>query len=126
MKKIIEKLNIDEKFTKTKKKPKTYTHIKDNIPLKADYNLMADLLFLPQTEGYKYLLVVVDLATDEFDMEPLKRIFQSSLATTMSESYQKGLIAENLLPPEYVDMDANALVQCIIDYILLKKTRNAK
>ena len=55
-----------------------------------------------------------------------ERIFQSSLVTAMKESFQKGLIAENLLPPDYADMDANALVQCIIEYILLKKSRNTK
>jgi hypothetical protein len=33
---------------------------------------MADLLELPETKkGFKYLLVVVDLATDEFDIEPI-------------------------------------------------------
>ena len=40
--------------------------------MKEDYNFMADLLSLPETKkGYKYLLSVVDLATDEFDIEPL-------------------------------------------------------
>ena len=34
---------------------------------------MCDLLFLPETkQGYKYLLVCVDLATNLFDIEPLK------------------------------------------------------
>jgi hypothetical protein len=34
---------------------------------------MSDLLFLPTTKaGFKYCLVVVDLATNEFDIEPLK------------------------------------------------------
>jgi hypothetical protein len=34
---------------------------------------MADLLMLPTTkEGFKYLFVIVNLASDEFDIEPLK------------------------------------------------------
>ena len=69
-------LNIDTKesiFTKHYKKPKYYNTVKDNIPLIADKNFMADYLFLPKTkEGYRYLLVVVDVATDEFDIEPMK------------------------------------------------------
>jgi len=69
-------LNITDKqtlFTKHYKKPKFYDKVKDNIPLKEDKNFMADYLFLPTTkEKYKYLLVVVDLATDEFDVEPMK------------------------------------------------------
>jgi len=34
---------------------------------------MADLIMLPKTsDGYKYLLVVMDLAKNDFDIEPLK------------------------------------------------------
>ena len=33
---------------------------------------MSDIIFLPTSNGYKYLLVMVDLATDAFDIEPLK------------------------------------------------------
>ena len=59
-------------FTQTIQKPKHYNKVKDNTLLKEDYNFMADLLFLPKTkEGYLYLFVIVDLATDEFDYEPL-------------------------------------------------------
>jgi hypothetical protein len=74
MNELIKKLNIDETFTKKpKNKQKKYNSIKNNITLVEDYNFMADLLELPKTkEGYKYLFVIVDLATDEFDIEPLK------------------------------------------------------
>lgn len=69
-------LNITDKqtiFTKGYKKPKFYNQVKDNIPLIADKNFMADYLFLPKTkEGFRYLLVVVDIANDEFDIEPMK------------------------------------------------------
>jgi hypothetical protein len=71
---LIKKLKINEKFTKPRtNKQKEFNHIKNNIPLLEDYNFMADLLEFPETkEKYKYLLVVVDLASDEFDIEPLK------------------------------------------------------
>ncbi len=66
---IVNKLGIDETFTKIVKLEKPFHHVKDNIPL----NFSADLLFLPTTANkYKYLLTMVDLATDEFDAEPLK------------------------------------------------------
>ena len=73
MDKLIKKLKIDETFTKEPhRKQKKFNKIKNNIPMKEDYNFMADLLSLPETKkGYKYLLSVVDLATDEFDIEPL-------------------------------------------------------
>ena len=60
-------------LTKKPRKPKNWSKVVDNIPLRADLNFMADLLFLPKDKnGYEYLLVVVDLATNEFDIEPLK------------------------------------------------------
>ncbi|CAM9745380.1 unnamed protein product, partial [Ectocarpus fasciculatus] len=44
-----------------------------NIPPLQDYNLQADLLMLPTTKkGYKYLLTMVDLWSDEIDARPLK------------------------------------------------------
>lgn len=71
--KLKEKLAIDDTFTKAIRKEKKQTKISDVMTLIEDYNFMADILFLPTTkEGYKYCLVVVDLATREFDIEPLK------------------------------------------------------
>ena len=73
MNKILKSLNRDETYTKAPKIKKEYSKVKDNIPLIQNYNFMADLLELPTTHyGYKYLLVIVDLATDEFDIEKLK------------------------------------------------------
>ena len=64
--------NKQKTLTKTIQKPRFYNKVKENTLLKEDYNFMADLLFLPTTkEGYKYLFVIVDLATDEFDYQPL-------------------------------------------------------
>ena len=70
-------LAIDETFTKevrTRKKVDKFNSVKENIPLIPDYNYMADLIHFPSFNGYKYLLVVVDLATDEFDFEPIKEV----------------------------------------------------
>lgn len=69
------KVDISESsiFTKPVPRPKRFDHVKDNISQRPDYNYQADLLELPKTEeGDKYLLVVTDLWTDEFDIEPMK------------------------------------------------------
>ena len=43
------------------------------MPQIEDYNFQADLIMLPQTKAkYRYLLTVLDLATNECDFEPLK------------------------------------------------------
>jgi hypothetical protein len=49
-----------------------YNHIKNNIPRIEDYNFMADLIEMPETKNKnKYILVVLDLATNEFDIQEL-------------------------------------------------------
>lgn len=72
MDKLLKLLKIDNDDTKPPKKAKYYTKVKDMVPSIANYNFMADLLMLPDDEGYKYLLVVVDLADNAFDIEPMK------------------------------------------------------
>ena len=73
MKKLKQELGIDETFTKVRNKKKKYNNIKDNIPLIENYNMMADLMILPTDKfGYKYALVIVDLADDSFDIQELK------------------------------------------------------
>jgi len=64
MNKILKDLNIDETYTKPIKRPKHFTKVKHNIPLISDYNFMSDLIHLPNSKGFKYLLVVVDLADE--------------------------------------------------------------
>lgn len=72
MVKLMNKLNIDETFTKRPKNDKFDT-IKENTLPVSGYNYMSDLIELPQTkEGYKYLLVVVDIWSNNFDIEPME------------------------------------------------------
>jgi len=76
---LLQELGIDESHTKAPKKAKVFTKVKDNVALIEGNNQQLDILYLPtSTFGYKYLLVAVDLATDEFDIEPLKTLSASS------------------------------------------------
>ena len=87
---LIKKLGIDETFTKVTKKDKVFTSVKDNIPQKDDYNYMADLLMLPKTDkGYRYLLVVVDLWSDLFDIEPLKTKEPKEVLAAMKKMFKR-------------------------------------
>ena len=71
-----QELHIDDTYTKLYRRPSRpdeQTHVKDNIPLVPDYNDMADILHLPTDAfGFNKLLVVVDIATDSFDIEKMK------------------------------------------------------
>ena len=92
---IIKKLGVDETYSKPTKKPKKFTSVKQNIPMIEDYNFMADLLFLPKTkEGYRYLLVVVDLASNDFDIAPLRTKEPSEVLKAMKEMFTRKFIKE--------------------------------
>jgi hypothetical protein len=70
---ILSEMKVSTINTKPVPKAKVFTKIKDVVIPLEDYNYMADILNLPTTkEGFKDLLVVVDLATHEFDVEALK------------------------------------------------------
>lgn len=93
MNKLLQQLNINEKFTKPIKESKKFNRVKDNVPLIPDYNFMMDFLFLPTTkEKYKYLLVIVDLATDEFDIEPMKDKKSKNVLEAMKTIFKRPYI----------------------------------
>jgi hypothetical protein len=93
MENILKSLGVNEKYSKPVKIKKEFSKVKDNIPLKADYNFMADLLELPETKkGFKYLLVVVDLATDEFDIEPITNNKSLTVVDAMKKMFNRRYI----------------------------------
>ena len=90
---IMRDLGISSKImkaTKTIKKPEHSNKVKDNIPMIENYNDQADILYLPEDEnGYKYLLVITDLATNKFDCEPLKTIDTKTVLDSMIKMFTK-------------------------------------
>jgi hypothetical protein len=86
-------LGINEKFTKEKRQPKEFNKVKDNIPLIEDYNFMADLLVLPEDKKKnKYCLVVVDLANDDFDIEPIQNKDSSTVLDAIIKMFKRKYI----------------------------------
>ena len=72
MQNLINKLGINEKFTKPIRNIK-FDRVKENTYSKGGYNFMADLLHLPTTKyRYRYLLVITDLWNNQFDIEPIR------------------------------------------------------
>jgi hypothetical protein len=91
-----ESLNIDEKLTKApNKRTRLYNKVKDNIPMIEDYNFQADLLFLPITKlKYRYLLTMVDLATDEIDFQEIKDKEPSTILKAMKTIFKRPYLNE--------------------------------
>jgi hypothetical protein len=95
---LLNKLSINEKFNKEIRKDKTFNEVKENVPLIEDANMMADLLYLPEDKkGYKFLFVIVDLATDEFDIEPIKDKNPETVLTAMKQCFKRKYVKQ----PEY-------------------------
>ena len=95
MKSILDNLGIDEKYTKEVKKPKYVTRITDNIPHVADWNFMADLIEMPLTKNKnKYILVCVDMATKEFDIEPMKNKEADTVLKSFKTMFKRPYIKE--------------------------------
>jgi hypothetical protein len=96
-KSIVDKIGINEKFTKISRKPKHFNKFINGIVPVANFNYMSDLIELPTTDdGYKWLLVVLDLATNKFDIEEMKT--KSAVATL--EAFKKIIRRKILKLPE--------------------------
>jgi len=107
------------KATKSIQKPENFNSVKDNIPLVKDLNLQGDLLFLPKTnEGYKYLLVVTDLATNLFDVEPLKEKNATSVLLALVKLFKTSKYIKQ--PKASFSTDAGSEFKDVVDKWLYK------
>ncbi|GAM23099.1 hypothetical protein SAMD00019534_062740 [Acytostelium subglobosum LB1] len=61
----------------------------------------ADLLFLPDDDGFKYALVVVDLGNRLTDAEPLKNISSAAVKQAFETIYKRGI----LVMPKQIQTD---------------------
>lgn len=90
LKNLKNQLGINEKFTKVVQKQKEFNRFKDNVALAEDYNMMCDILHLPTTkEGYSKLFVILDIATDECDFEPIKDIEAETVLKAMKKCFSR-------------------------------------
>ena len=99
---ILGKLKIDNTLTK----PIYYKFptVKSQVFPKKGYNYQADLLMLPTTKlGYKYLLVMVDLWSNYFDIEPLKNKDAQTILNATKEIFKRDYLK---MPKASIKTDA--------------------
>lgn len=65
----------------------------------------ADLLYLPDDEGYKYCLVVVDIATRTTDAQPLKERTSKVVLAAIKKIYKRKYLKE---PIERIEVDSGS------------------
>lgn len=96
-KEVISKLGIDEFYTKSDVKQKVYKKFVTAVVPEANFNYMCDLIELPTTQQkYKWLLVVMHLATNIFDIEAMK----NKEASTTLKAFQNIIARKILTLPE--------------------------
>jgi hypothetical protein len=94
-KNLLADLNIDEKFNKKVNKDRTFNSVKDGTVLIENYNMMCDLLFLPTARfGFKYCFVIVDLATDKFDIEAIKNKEPDTVLRAMLKCFKRDYVKQ--------------------------------
>lgn len=98
MDQLLKKLNIDESLTKPIKKIKKFNKVKHTFPPVEDWNFISDLLILPKTKaGFRYLLVIIDYGSNEFDIEELKNKDPKTVLKAMETIFKR----KHLNKPKY-------------------------
>ena len=93
---LLNNLGINETLTKSIHQPVIYDKVKDNIPPIEGLNFEADLQYFPtDKKGYHLLLVICDLASDAFDIEPLKNKDAKTILQAFNTILHRGLIKVN-------------------------------
>jgi hypothetical protein len=105
--------NLFKKPKKDKKlqSPKFYNFEKDNTH-------QADLLFLPNDKGYKYCLVIVDVATGLMDAEPVKEKSSETILNAMKHIYKRRILS---LPHKIITDSGAEFSGKVSDYLNKEK-----
>ena len=94
MNNILKQFDLDETVIKhsmpNKKKKVVFDKTKDIVPPFEDYNFQADHIHMPTTKkGNKFILTIVDLATDECDFEPVPNEDSSTTLKAMKKIFKR-------------------------------------
>jgi transposase InsO family protein len=89
---VIKDVGINEFYTQPDSK-KRYNKFVTSIVPEEDYNYMSDLIEMPTTsKGFKWLLVMLDLATNEFDIEAMKSKTADSTLNAFKLIIKRGIL----------------------------------
>jgi hypothetical protein len=128
MDKLLAKLGVSSEIVDSMKpvrREKTFQSVKANTYPHPGYNYMADLLFLPDDgHGYRYCLVVVDLWSDAFDIEPIKNKQPGAVVDAIKRMWRRPYLSE---PMASVQTDSGnefkgAFSQYLRDENIIKRT----
>lgn len=111
MGKLPENTTLQAIYQKPKKEPKRLKP-KVDVPLEGQTQ-QADILYLPDDEGYKYCLVVIDLATRALDAQALKSRDNESIIKAFESIYKRKILK---FPKFKIECDSEFNTNIIRDY----------
>ena len=97
-------------FKKKQEISQLFTLPKREIPSPHFYDFEAndthqcDILYLPEDKGFKYCLVVCDIATNKTDAEPVKKLDAGTVLKAIQKIYKRGILA---IPHELITDQGN-------------------
>ena len=101
--KIIKDLGLEklDRFSKPQQTKKTWSKVVNQVPRQQDVSVMIDLLELPKTrQGYRYLLVAVDLWSREVDFEPLSTKISTAVRDALKKIFRRGIVGPMKAPAQ--------------------------
>jgi hypothetical protein len=91
---VIKDVGINEFYTQPDSKKRYNKFITAVVP-EEDFNYMSDLIEMPTTsKGFKWLLDMLDLATNEFDIEPMKNKTANSTMNAFKLIIKRGILKQ--------------------------------
>lgn len=119
LKSLKDKLEINERFTRPSRNKTEFNKVKDIVAPIPDYNLQADLLHLPldKKTGSKYLLVITDLANNDFDIEPLKTTSSDESLEALQKIFKRNYVKQ---PKASLSTDGGSEFQDVFHKYLAK------
>ena len=111
MEMLMQKMNIDETYTKPIKYK--FPKVKNQVFPKNGYNYQADLLELPKTKaGFNALLVIDDIYSNYFDFEPLKTKTATEVLKAFKTIFARGIIT---MPKASIRTDNGGEFKSVVD-----------
>ena len=116
--------NASKGFKQKQEITQLYTVPKEDIPSPHFYNYVAndtqqtDILYLPKDKGFLYCLVVVDIATNKTDAEPVKKLDANSVLKAIQKIYKRKILS---LPHELITDQGNEFKGVFAKYFKDKK-----
>lgn len=124
---VIKDLSINEFYTKADKKKQYNKFITAVVP-EEDFNYMSDLIEMPTTsKGFKWILVVLDLATNVFDIEAMQNKESSTTLNAFKKIVKRGML---ILPEISIKTDGGtefkgAFDKYLTEHGIMHKTAKA-